>query len=68
MYSIVIVFSMYQYELAIGSTCVPSIVNPLLPPSLPYPSRLSQSTSFGCPASCIKLALVVCFTYDSVYV
>ena len=30
------------------------------PPSLPtFPSRLSQSTSFGCAVSYIKLALVL---------
>ena len=23
---------------------------------------------FGCPASCIELTLVICFTYDNVYV
>ena len=37
-----------------------------LPP--PYPSRLSQSTCFGCPVSYIKLTLVICFTYGSIYV
>ena len=47
MYSIVMVFSMYQYELAIGSTCVPSILNPLLPPSLSHPSRLLLSPSLS---------------------
>ena len=35
----------------------------LLPPSPPFPSRLSHGTSLGCPASCIKLALVIYFTY-----
>ena len=38
---------------------------PLYPP---YPSGLSQSTDFGCPTSCIKLALVIYFTYVNVYV
>ena len=43
-------------------TCViPPIILP--PPSPPCPSGLSQSTNFGCSASCIKLALVVYFTY-----
>ena len=41
---------------------------PLPPPSLPYPSGLSQSTGFGCPASCIKLALVINFTCGNVHV
>ena len=37
-------------------TCVPSSWTPLQSPH-PHPSGLSQSTSFECPASCIKLAL-----------
>ena len=41
---------------------------PPAPPSPPPPSGLSQGTSFGCPASCIKLALVICVTYGNVYV
>ena len=36
--------------------------------SPPYPSGLSQSISFGFPASCIKLTLVIYFTYGNVYV
>ena len=32
------------------------------------PCRLSQSPGFGCPASHMKLALVICFTYGNVYV
>ena len=38
---------------------------PLYPP---YPSGLSQSTDFGCPTSCIKLALVIYFTYVNIHV
>ena len=34
-----------------GCTCVPPSWNPFPPPSPPYPSGLSQSNSFGCPAS-----------------
>ena len=46
----------------------PHILNPP-PTSLPLcPFRLSKSTSFGCPASWIKLALVIYFTYGDVYV
>ena len=37
-----------------------------LPP--PYPSGLSQSTGFGCPVSCITLALVICFTCGNAHV
>ena len=37
--------------------------------SLPtHPSGLSQSTGFECPASCIKLALIIYFTYDNIHV
>ena len=36
-----------------------------LPPS---PSRLSQSTDFGYPASYIRLPLDFCVTYSNVYV
>ena len=50
-------------------TCVSPDFNPLWPPPYPpYPSRLSQSTGFGCPASCIKLTLVIYVTYGkSIY-
>ena len=37
-------------------------------PSPPHPSGLSQSTSFECPASCIELGLIVCFTYGNIHV
>ena len=40
---------------------------PLPSPSPPYPSGLSQSTNFGCPASHIKLALAICFIYSNVW-
>ena len=49
-------------------TCVPPILNPP-PTSHPsYPSGLSQSTGFGCPASCSGLALVMYFTYGNEHV
>ena len=41
---------------------------PLSPPSPPYPSGLSQSTGFGCPASCIKIALVIYFTNGNIHI
>ena len=41
---------------------------PLPSPSPPHPSGLSQITGFGCPASCIKLALAIYFTYRYKYV
>ena len=46
----------------------PPILNPLLPLSTSYLSRLSQSIGFGCPASCIELTLVIHFTYSNVCV
>ena len=43
----------------------PPILNPP-PTSLPIPSHPHWlSTSFECPASCIKLALVIYFTYGN---
>ena len=51
-----------------GCTRVPPTLSPLPSSSPPHPSRLSQSTSFGCPASCIKLALVIYFTYGNIHV
>ena len=46
----------------------PPILNPLSNPSPPHPSRLCQITSFGYPASCIELALVIYFTYVNIHV
>ena len=40
-------------------------------PELPFPSHpsgLSQYTSFECPVSCLKLGLVIYFTYDNILV
>ena len=42
--------------------CPPHPEPRLPPPSPPCPSRLSQTTVFGFPASCIKLTLVIYFT------
>ena len=41
------------------------------PPPYPLPNQslwLSQSTGFGCPASYIKLTLIIYFTYCNTYV
>ena len=57
------VFAIHQHESAMG---IPVSLHP--EPSPPYPSGLSQSTGFGCPASCIELALVIYFTYGNVHV
>ena len=46
----------------------PPCWTPLPPTSPPRPSGLSQSTSFVWPASCIKLALVIYFTYANIHV
>ena len=49
-------------------TCVPPSWILFAPPSPPHPSGLSQSTGFECPASCIKFALVIYFTYGNICV
>ena len=54
-------------------TCVPHPESPshlpLFPPPSPsHPSGLSQSTSFECPASWTKFALVIYFTYGNIYI
>ena len=38
-----------------------------LPPP-PHPSELSHCTGFECPVSCIKLELVICFTYGNIHI
>ena len=66
------VFAIHQHESAMGRHVsrhpVPQPVSPAPTPSppSPHPSGLSQSTGFGCPASCIKLALVIYFTYGNI--
>ena len=62
------VFAIHQHESAMDvHVSLPSWA-PLPPLSPPHPSGLSQCTSFECPASCIKLALVIYFTYGSIHV
>ena len=51
-----------------GCTCVPESQSPLPPPSLSYPSGLSQCTGSECPVSCIELGLVIYFTHGSIHV
>ena len=48
-------------------TCVLSPRTPQPLPSPPHLSWLPQSTSFGFPASYIKLPLAIYFTYGNVY-
>ena len=59
------VFVIHQHELARGIHVSP---HPEPSPSPSHPSGLTQSTGFGCSASCIKLALVIYFTYGNIYV
>ena len=63
--NIVMVFAIHQHESAAGVYVFPPSWPP---PTPPHPSRLSQSTGFGCPVSCIELALVIYFTYGYVCV
>jgi len=51
-----------------GCTCVPPSWTRLPPPSPPHPSGLSQSIGFECPASCVKLALVIYFIHGNIHV
>ena len=46
----------------------PLILNPPPPPSAGYPSGLSQSTGFGCPASSTELTLAIYFAYGNIHV
>ena len=60
LYNIVVVFAIHCHESAMG------VHVSHLPP---HPTqRLSQSTSFGCPASCIEFALVICLTHGNIHV
>ena len=59
------VFAIHQQVRHKHTYALPS-QTPLPHPSPPHPSRLSQSTGLGCPPSCIKLALVIYFTYGDV--
>ena len=65
-----VVFAIHDMNQPLVYMC-PTILNPPLTtlplPSL-HPSGLSQSTSFGCPASCIKFVLVTYFTYGNIHV
>ena len=44
------------------------VLKPLPPPSPSHPSGLSQCTGFECHVSCIKLGLVIYFTYGNIHV
>ena len=57
LYNIVMVFAIHQHELAISIHVSPPSLFPPPHPSPLHPSRLTQSTNFGFPASYIKLPL-----------
>ena len=58
------IFAIHRHESATGT----HVSLHIEPPSPPHPSGLSQSTDFGCPASCNKLALLIYFTYGNMHV
>ena len=62
------VFTIHHRESATGIHVSPHPEPLLPPPSLPYPSGLSQRTSFGCLTSRTELALVIYFMYGNVHV
>ena len=64
----VVVFAIHRYESAIGTHVSNHPEHPPPLPSLLHPSELSQSIGFECPASCIKLALVIYFIYGNIHV
>ena len=51
-----------------GCTCVPQFWTSLLSSFPHHSSELSQSTSFGCPASWIEFTLVIYFTHGNIHV
>ena len=59
-------FAIHPHELT--THVAPPSWTPLPPPSPSYPSGVSQRTSLGCLASCIRLALVICFVYGNIHV
>ena len=67
LYNIILVLSYIDMNLPQVYMCSPSWT-PLPPPSPSHPSGSSQCTSPKHPVSCIKLGLVICFTYDNIHV
>ena len=67
-YNIVLASAVHQHESVIGTHMPPPSWTFLLPPSPSHPSRFSQSTRFGFPASYSKFPLVIYFAYGNVYI
>ena len=61
------VSAIYQPESTISIRRSPPSWTYLPPPTLSHPSRLSQTTGFGFPASYSKFPLAICFTNSNVY-
>ena len=59
------IFAIPQYESAIGIHVSPPSWFHLPPHAIPPGC---QSAGLGCPALYIKLTLIICFTYGSVYI
>jgi len=69
LYSILMVFAIHQCESAIGIHVSLHPESPSHPPPHSIPQGCHrESTDFGCPASYIKLSLVIYFTYGNTYV
>ena len=58
-------FALHRHESVMGAHISPILNSP--PQLPPHPVPLS-CPSFGCPASCIKLALVIYFIYGNIHV
>ena len=55
----------HESAMAVQVSPLPKLIPP---PSLLHPAGFSQSTGFQCPVSCIKLGLVIYFTYGNIHV
>ena len=62
------VFAIHRYESVTGAHVQPHPETPSHIPPHPIPSGLSKSTGFECPASSIKRALVIYFTYGNIHI
>ena len=67
LYDIVTVFALHQHESAKVTHVSPPSWTPFPPPTPPSPTGVSKSTGFGCPVSCIELALVISVACVIVY-